>query len=263
MFSIEFNITSAHAASIVAKAYKVKDGTISGTLTPLANPSLFPARATVFAIDGLLESEGVQYFVLHGVQEKQGYRYRFLLHANKEKKVGVVEVSATTETHTQLLAVGTPTAKLLTPPRSKKGALKQSFSTAHLRHAAQSGNFMTTWWDPIDIAVNWVQDTISFNYNGSVVTSYSGSDNRWWLSETGWFEASHRIGDSYGPGKSSATVWTESHMQNNTFCLGQTTNVYYQDNAVYGYGDGTISGETNTWDDGGCADWLHYTAALS
>ncbi|HEU5376212.1 MAG TPA: hypothetical protein VFV38_12275 [Ktedonobacteraceae bacterium] len=271
MMAFMSNTSIAHAASLSKRSFTVGGGTISGLLTPLENPGHLKTSSTqssTFPSD-LLNASGVQYFVITGELVGTHYAYPLEFTANKGQSLGIVEISSDPIAHTQVIAVGMPTAKLLNPSMQQGKSQSQSQQkTASIVPFTSSGSksFTTTWYDPVNLNVNWVKDTINFSYNGSIVTSFSGSDSRWWLSESGWFEAGHSIDSGYiGAGSNpqiQAAVYTFDHMQNNTFCAGQTTNVYYSNNAVIANGNGSTSGTINTWDDGGCSSWLHYGTAL-
>lgn len=266
------NTSSAYAASLTQRSFSVSGGTISGQLTPVETPSQLKTASTrsFTPASDLLEAAGIRYFVVTGELVGTHYTYPLQFTANKGQKLGVVELSSDPVAHIQVIAVGTPTAKLTNPPTQQGTSRGQSQpKTTGVVPFTSSGSrsFTTTWYDPVNLNVNWVKDTINFSYDGTIVTTFNGTDSRWWLSESGWFEAGHSIGSGYiGAGSNpqvQAAVYTYDHMQNNTFCAGQTTNVYYSNNAVIANGNGSTSGSINTWDDGGCSTWLHYGTALS
>lgn len=263
------NASSAHAASISKRSFTVGGGSISGLLTPIGKPSKGQAVTA-----GLLDPSGIQYFVVTGQLVGSHDAYPLQFTANRGQKIGVVEISSDPVVHTQVIAVGAPTDRLLNP-HTQQGSLQGQTQHETARvvpsrvvpFSSGGRSFTTTWYDPIGITVNWVKDTINFSYNGTDVTSFSGYDNRWWLSNDGWYEASHYIGSGYtGAGADShiqAAVYTGDTMQNNIFCVGQSTYVYYSNNAVLANGNGSTFGSISTWDGGGCSGLLHYGTALS
>lgn len=127
--------------------------------------------------------------------------------------------------------------------------------------STSQATYTTTWYDPVGLEVNHVADTVNWNWNGYTTYFNWGGDSREWLWVTGWFEASHAI--NYYSGSTQVGVWTDDHMQNNRFCAGQTTNVWYQRNGVYGYANGAKGGSVGSSANGGCASWLHWQATLS
>ena len=176
-----------------------------------------------------------------------------------------MEMAANPSQHTVLLAVGTPT------PASLKDASKlpqgsTATGTTPEAHASvtpagqdpsQSGYFETVWETPAGVTQNLVKDSISFNYDGTYVDSYSGSDYRWWWSDIGWYEQSHSIGSYFNSNYTSATVWTYDY-----FCaFGCSTYTKYSDNNVVAHGNGSVSGYVNTWQDPG--DDMNYYSIVN
>jgi hypothetical protein len=47
-------------------------------------------------------------------------------------------------------------------------------------------HFRVTWYDPLDITLNWMQSNISGSISGNCVTSGSGGANDYWETVTGW-----------------------------------------------------------------------------
>lgn len=58
----------------------------------------------------------------------------------------------------------------------------------HLARAASTDthHFRVTWYDPINITLNWMQSNITATVSGSCVTSASGGANDYWETVTGW-----------------------------------------------------------------------------
>lgn len=258
------NVSATHAAAPSQKSFAVKEGTVSGFLTSISTPH----QLTTASTSRLLDPSGIQYFVVTGQLVGTRYSYPLQFTANPGQKIGLLEISSDPLAHTQVIAVGAPTNQLLNPAMPQGASLqgqtqgKTTRVAPSISNGSASHHYTTTWYDPVGITVNWVKDTINYGYNGNIVTSFYGSDNRWWLSNDGWFEASHYIGSGYIGSASNpdgeAAVYTGDTMQNNIFCAGNSTYVYYSNNAVIARGNGSAFGSINTWDGGGCSSLLHY-----
>src|SRR5437899_6623357 len=188
--------SSAYAASFAKRSFAVSGGTISGRLTPVETPSQLKTASTrsFTPANDLLEAANIRYFAVTGELVGAHYTYPLQFTANKGQKLGVVELSSDPVAHIQVIAVGIPTARLTNPPTRQGTSQGQSQpKTAGVVPFTSSGSrsFTTTWYDPVNLNVNWVKDTINFSYNGTIVTTFNGTDSRWWLSESGWFEAGH------------------------------------------------------------------------
>lgn len=129
--------------------------------------------------------------------------------------------------------------------------------------ATKTRTYRTKWVDPVKLQVNKVETTLRWNYNGTRVTSYTASDYRQWLSATGWREMSHSLTHSFLNNK-NARANTTARMNNNKFCVANpNTNVYYNNNRVTGYFNGSAAGSIgSTYANGGCSSWLSYSTSL-
>lgn len=269
----------AQDANVPMKSFPVVEGTISGRLMYITNPKLYETINTksfskTFGIpDGQqLEEAGRQYFLLTGEQVGEAYYYPLQMTVQPGKAIAVLELATDPVAHTQLIAVGTPTAQFVHSQHHQGESHQQVLSGQTLTGPGgvpKSASYETAWYDPVGIKVNSVTDTINFTYNGKQITAYGGSDNRWWLPD-GWFEAAHAFSSGHpgGNGTGSPLVFfsTFAHMQNNSFCpdlhLGGPTHVFYHNNVLTVYANGAASGGHRTYDNGGCSSWLHYSSIL-
>lgn len=121
----------------------------------------------------------------------------------------------------------------------------------------------TTWYDPVNIKVNYVYDTINFNYDSNYVYPNWAGFGHWWYTTTNWYNVGWNT-NIYTDGNPAQdyVAQTYDHMRNDWF-LATTTNVYYQPNTVKGFPRGVAVGTSNTWDDGLIAWMLHYEKTLS
>ena len=244
--------------------------TITGAVMPIADPAVYRTSGAIFfeSAHVPLRLQSATYYIVVGRLTQGHFEYPYQLTAARGSAVGAIELGANFTTHTQLIAVGVPTSASLAmvmglAPAGGQSATSTVAGGSHTAApspltASTSGYYRTVWHDPVGIEVNEVKDSISFTYDGIYVDSFGGSDYRWWLSNDGWYEASHSIGSYYNSNHTKATVWTYDHFANGIFCLFQTTHVYYSDNNVYGFGSGAVGGGVNTWASGGCSGLLSY-----
>jgi len=161
----------------------------------------------------------------------------------------------------QLLEQGTPNSTSL-------GISKHLYTKSTTGDPTAQWTVNTTWYDPINVEVNHVSDTVNWNYDGTSVISYSGYDDPWQYSNTGWYNAAHllqkyRSSTSWPSGLPGAVVSTYDHMENDVFCAFITSNVWYANNNIEGIADGSVTGWGTYWADGSvCSNWLHYTWTL-
>lgn len=222
--------------------------------------------------------ENVEYYIVSATQKNDGQYYFDYVLTTYNERVVAAPVKYNENDKTLLIKVGTAsknedikisdgseraTAISSAEAPSKVTPLRSNLQSSVF--ATKSGSFKTVWEDPINLNVNSVETNITFSYDGSTVTYIDGSDYREWLRASGWYEDSHRISSHYDYLNGNAvniTVETEATFQNDTFCAGNTTNVYYDPNAITGTYLGNISGQVSTWASGGCSSWLDYYSVL-
>ncbi|CAM4262774.1 hypothetical protein ACE3MS_08645 [Paenibacillus dendritiformis] len=222
--------------------------------------------------------ENVEYYIVSATKKDDSqYFFDYVLTTYNERVVSA-PVKYNERDRTLLIKVGTASKDVdlsntdgerakanssITEAPKKDTALENKIQP--LAFTTKSGSFQTVWEDPINLNVNSVKDNITFSYDGTTVNYIYGSDNRTWLTASGWYEKSHSINSyySYLSGKAvNITVATTATYQNDTFCALNTTNVYYNPNAVTGTYIGNISGQVSTNATGGCSSWLHYYNVL-
>ncbi len=221
-----------------------------------------------FNVSNLTPIENKSRLILQGTKTPTGCRYNISLHKNNTEgnitKV-IRELALDPTTCQQLVEQGT-----LSKPVSYKtdGDVFQNeivfvnkTDKATTEDATAQATFKTTWYDPVGITVNYVYDTVNWDYDGNTVSPNFISDGRWPNSATGWYEAAHTLYPYYDSTMVQGSTY--DHMENDIFCALQTTNVWYQNNNVNGYADGSSDGGVVSWDDGGCSTWLHYETTLS
>lgn len=238
-------------------------------ITPQTNEvNLTGQNAVFFNVSDLTPIENKSRFILQGTKTSTGCRYNISLHKNSTEgniiKV-LRELAVDPTTCQQLVEQGTlnkPQSYQTdgTELRDKIVFANKSTETITTASTAQA-TFKTTWYDPINIVVNYVSDTVNWDYNGATISPNFWSDERWPNGLTGWYEAAHTLYTYYDSTYLRASTY--DHMENDRFCALQTTNVWYQLNNVNGYANGASDGGVVSWADGGCSTWLHYETTLS
>ena len=109
--------------------------------------------------------------------------------------------------------------------------------------ASGSGSGYERAWhtDGPGLTVNSLQSNISWAWNGSCVTSSSGSYNTTWLSNTGW-EPPYGISSVISRSCANARVTSAATFKNTGFCWPITVYAYYSGIQVTGGYNGGISG---------------------
>ncbi len=244
---------------------------LQGDVSAIANPADFGGGGVVwFMTPTQVPLIQPNYFVVNGTAVRGGFAYSFSIASSSRSEAAVVEV-AINEQGRQLVALGTPTAaltKLLSqqPGASASGA---PFGTlpatgSPLASGSTRGEFYTMWEDPLGLDLNEVVDQISWNYDGTHVTSFSGSSFWNWSSWNGWHTVGNPyVGSYHNADHTWATVYTNAQFETSSwFPLPTcgTSDTYYQANNVYGGGNGQLSGGVNTWATSGCLFLMHYVA---
>lgn len=219
--------------------------------------------------------DNVEYYIVSGTKKDDGQNYFDYVLTTFNERVVSAPIKYNEADNTLLIKVGTASKEAKTSEEERSTA-DSSKATAPEKNAdldtlkplaftTKSGSFQTVWEDPINLNVNSVKDNITFSYDGTTVNYISGTDNRTWLTASGWYEKSHSISSYYSYLGSTAvniTVSTTATYQNDTFCALNTTNVYYNPNEATGTYIGNISGQVSINATGGCSSWLHYYNVL-
>lgn len=218
--------------------------------------------------------ENVEYYEVQGEYDSEedtyDYDYTIFKPDKVEDSISIVATphSYNDEEHQILIEVGTTedtneldeAEKDMETASSESDLMKRDSDSDSVIQADRSASFKTVWKDPINLSVNDVETKMDYNVSGGEVTSYTASDNRNWLSASGWKEASHNLSHEYVAG-GDAEAHTKSHMRNGVFCAGNTTHVYYDTNNIH-VGSAGKSGDVNTSADGGCTGLLSYSSEL-
>ncbi len=238
-------------------------------ITPPMNEINLTGQSVVFFnVANLTPIENKSRLILQGTKTPTGCHYNISLHKNNtEGNITEVlrELAVNPTTCQQLVEQGTLSKPLSyktdgTEFQNKIVFVNKTAKTTTVDSTAQA-TFKTTWYDPINIVVNYVSDTVNWNYDGTTVVPNFWSDARWPNSLTGWYEVAHTFYPYYDSTHVRASTY--DHMENDLFCALQTTNVWYQLNNVTGYANGASDGVVVSWDDGGCSTLLHYEITLS
>lgn len=248
-------------------------GAQTESTTPISSEvNITGPNVVFFNVSGMDPIENKQRVILQGNKTSTGCQYTIKLYkTSAEAKANIVkvarEIGVNPDTCQQLVDIGT----LNKSPESiniSKGNTKFFQST----NAVQSGIYgptqttmYTRWIDPVGITVNYVKDTINWNWDWNYVYPNWANDYHWWYLTTHWYDVTwNYLFRAYTEGYPVQDIVAETydHMENDWF-MGTTTNVYYQPNFVEAYPGGASVGTVHTWDDGLIYWMLHYETILS
>jgi hypothetical protein len=197
-------------------------------------------------------------YTLKGARTADGLGCRFQLPALElppgKTAIASRQVSVDHATCTSQVEVGTPTEPLGKEPSDGRRSTGSARSTqargagsAPMSVLASETAYFRVWWeDVVGLKVTEVRSNIAWSYNGSCVTSASGSYYNYWRTGTGWRR------DSYGSWVSRtcsvAKVWSDATYHNSIFCAGGTVRNYYDNVEVRGWNTGGLGGSVyRTW----------------
>lgn len=247
----------------------------SGDISEISSPQDYRSAGVQFVDNSMtpLQLTNTRYYVIKGRADSTGeYRYPFKVQADRGIQVGGIELAVNPVEHTQLMAIGIPTA-------ASSAAFDQRFGSGSgidsqsLQSSQSSGvtPYLTTstaplhliWKDPANIWVAEVMTDLRWSWDGSGVSNCAWQDH-WehWYGPTGWGKNS---GPSYsGPDyyfSGYSYIWckvnTTVSFINWAFCnpiLPTYINVYQ--NIAYGNKDGTRSALVDTTTSGDCSNFL-------
>jgi hypothetical protein len=248
--------------------------TLRGNVLGIGSPTSFGgADVTWFMSPTQVPLIDPTYFVVDGQPKNGGFEYSFTIDSAPQSGANVVEV-AVNQAGQQLVALGTPTAaftKVISQGLDGKStsaspAVLPAGVVAPLTSGRRTGSFYTEWLDPINLVLNAVLDQISWTYDGTHVTSFSGGPGLFWDSQNGWhLTSSPYTGSYYNADHSWATIYTNASFETGSWFPPTcgTSDTYYYANNVYGGPNGQLSGGVNTWASSGCLYLLHYWAGTS
>ncbi len=258
--------------AVVPQAIAAPIPGVQGDLTPIADPAAFAVNGGAWFMNpATVPLVNPKFYILQGSPQDGGFAYSISLTSpTSGSDIAAVEVAISPQGR-QLVAVGTPAADWPKPVGSLAGqgsaaapASTSVESVSPLTSSYRTGEFLTIWQDPLGIIVNEVADRINWYYDGTYVTSFTGSSFWNWFSGNGWHPVgSPYVGSYYNSNHTWGTVYTNAQFETSSwFPLPTcgTTDIYYQANNVYGGGNGQLSGGVNTWGTGGCMFLLHWLA---
>jgi hypothetical protein len=223
----------------------------------------------------------VTYYVVHGTvingQTKFTYEFAANRHDAGSAFAGGAAIAVNLAKHTQLVAVGIPTASEQTrlarrvgtaqgqtAPRLNGAAMSDAHGALALvgplrvnasgyRRAAMD----TVWYDPFSVQITEVTTDIAWSYNGSSVYNVGGWDGIWRNQTSGWYTR-YWYGNTYVPSDNSyARQITYAQFENDIFCRDHGrgthyTTTTYDPNMITGQKDGNYYGNVTTWYSDSC-----------
>jgi hypothetical protein len=140
---------------------------------------------------------------------------------------------------TQDAASGTATAS-----SADTSAEASPYSATTASSGSGSAYFVVRWFDVVGLKVTGTRSNVSWSWNGSCVTSSSGSATYYWRTGSGWLR------DTYGSWIyrycSHSTVSTDAIYKNGAFCWPGTVWNYNYDVQVRGWYNGTLGGSVGS-----------------
>lgn len=111
-------------------------------------------------------------------------------------------------------------------------------------NATTSSGYYRVWWeDVVNIHVHRTTSNIAWTWNGTCVTSSSGSGHYWWASGTGWTK--------YDSGSSISRTCARTHVEvdatyrNGAFCWPGVVWTYLTNVTATGYASGLLTGHVD------------------
>lgn len=152
------------------------------------------------------------------------------------------------------------TTRLATPVRPADGSSVEERAKVVVAAPAATGSggvspaatysgsgYERAWFeDVVGLELNEVKSNISFSYNGSCVTSASGSGYWWWRSGTGWESPTNR-GSWISTSCNNSKVWSQADYRNTGFCWPYTSNTHFRGVTVQGRYNGYLYGWVDNW----------------
>lgn len=115
--------------------------------------------------------------------------------------------------------------------------------------SSKTASAKVLWHDIVHITTSRLQSNISWSYDGSRITSSSGSYSWYKATATGWFGPYDLSSVISRPSNNMHEVRTSGHFTNpGIFCTGVTVTSYIDDIRVRGYANGSFDGFVDsTW----------------
>jgi hypothetical protein len=236
---------------------------VTGTVVRVASPAVYDAQgALVDTSQVMLQLTNVQYFVVTGTLVNGEYQYPYRVNAAPGVVVGGIELADNHQAHTQLIAVGIPTATSAAAVDRHSIGLAPSSSSSSISPSTYSGDapLHLIWYDPAHIWLVQVYDILHWQYDFLHVyfSSYNDYEQLVWQDgwHTDWENYSWGYGQSY-----HQSVWnnTSGVYENDLFCF-TVTQVHVINNESIGWYDGTRTAYVNTYNSGTGSCWalIHY-----
>lgn len=290
-FAVGSHVVRLTGAAASASTHTKSPVTIRGNVRQLASPQDYPdAQGATYRdlVRAPIPLTNISYYVVYGTvidgQTKFTYDVAGNGHDAGSTFAGGAAIAVNLAKHTQLIAVGIPTASEQTRLAQRVGAVQGQatngtamsnthsalalgalkVNTSGYRRAAMD----TTWYDPVSIPVTEVTTDIAWSYNGSSVYNVGGWDGIWRNQTSGWY-TKYWYGNTYVPSDNSyARQISYAKFENDIFCrdrgLGtHYTTTTYDPNMITGQKDGNYYGNVTTWYSDSCFSlwyaWGTYT----
>ena len=217
-----------------------------------------------------LQLTNTRFYVITGHIGPDGqYRYPFKVQADPGLKVGGIELAINPSDHTELMAVGIPTAASSTALDQRFGKTSEPVqaSVPSPSTSTSTAPLHLIWKDPINVWVAEVMTDLRWSWNGSQVSNCAWQDRyEHWVLQTGWnrYTGPYYYGPDYNYVPPTYTAnWckvnTAVSFVNLAFCdPTQFTYISVYQNIAYGYYNGTRSASIDTAAAGDCSGLLSH-----
>jgi hypothetical protein len=270
------------AAATNGGRYQVNGGFISGALTKINSLAQFQGKDTHYLFDPsliTLSMSGPQYFVVQGAPYQGQWTYPYQVSPDVGSGVFTLSVAIDSTNHTQLIATGAPTQRVLQTFHSAQTPNQQIANCPSVPGRGVVGpdcytrtRYLSTdtfWYDPAGIHVNEVYTEMTCDeYQTPSYVNCSAWDSTSWYQPSGWYQVSHSFSLYYYNSQTWAESDSYAHFRDPNFpaCLGNWTDTYYQPNWVRDSAWDSYSGSVNTWVASSaqqCVWLLHYSTWTS
>lgn len=138
-----------------------------------------------------------------------------------------------------------------------------SSDSPEAQQTRSSGHLWSWYEDPPGIKVTEVDNRTAWSWDGSDVLSSpppTGGETIDYFTASGWALEEQDRQNSHNSDRTTSSTY--AHFRNGVFCLGITTHVHADRNAVHGEADGTLDGNWNWSRSGGCNALLSFNNQL-
>lgn len=293
-FAVGSHFVRLTGAAASASTHTNSPVTIRGNVRQIASPQEYPdAQGATYRdlVRAPIPLTNISYYVVYGTAVNGQTKSTFELVGNRTGAgstfAGAAVIAVNLAKHTELVAVGIPTASEQTRLAQRVGtaqgqtATRFNDATMPNTHSALALGALqvnasgyrraamdTQYLDQVGAKLTEVITDVAWSYNGSSVYNVGGWDSIWRNQFSGWY-TNYWYGNTYVPSDNSyARQITYAKFENDIFCrdkgLGtHYTTATYDPNMITGQKDGTYYGNVTSWYSDSCLPLWRYFYAYS